>query len=585
MPEKAKNINRKNKKEAMAKRAQSEDAAGLFALLLVVITALGGFAYLYAHSGQLSGAAVLRAQNPSNHLIISGLNLGETIGKDIAVLTKLQLNGLGDDIIRTRKRATNYQQLLLLSGTFTGGSLVHTRNNEDIVGDYLYFESSKPIFEVVWSFSPGLVFPLEDNDDDKVKDELGIGSRNYLNIFGKPYLLVEGKVSGTALTLKLFGEVGALVIEDTNINDETYADTIEINGRLEAADVRVRGTITSDKVTITSINYRPLIHGKKIGDIYISAGHGILGYLRNPAILLSNSFDIIYGGLLGKVDTKQAVTKIQSSILEFDPYGSGYYFIFTNTRGQTYKAPLVENRGGSLEFGRGSHNLIVEEGASSSDYNIALNNNFILTSSSNTNGVTNILNYDAIDYTNGNLFIDDLGGGAVSANFDKTTNKGSISVGGYSYDFYVDTAAPHSIVVDMNADGGISSDDSDIVLFGGARLELGASGDTLNMELVVPKKLFRDKEADERSAIQITSPGDEVDITVTSPALMLDKAGLKTAMSNFGILFVHDNGHPANLKIGFPEVERKTTAVKTGAQQEGIVVITTKREELIKKNS
>lgn len=567
------------------KKMQRGDS-GLFALLLVALAALAGFAYMHLSSG-LSGALILQGANPQDHFIISGLNLGEIIGNDIAVLTKLQLKGLNDDIIRTRKRATDYQQIMVISDSFAGGSIAHARNNEDIIGDYLYFESSQPMFEMIWSFSPGLVFPLEDINDNNVKDELEVGSNSYLNILGKPYFFVGGKASGTSLTLELFGEAGSVVIEDANINDETYADAIEINGGLEPADVRVKGTIASDKITITSISYRPLVRGKKTGDIYIAPGRGLRGYLKNPAVLFSNSFDIIYGGFLQpateqtqEADNQQ--TRMQQPVLEFDSYGNGYYLIFTNTIGQSYKLPFVENSGGSLIFGRGSHNLIVKEGSSSSDYNIAINDNFIVTSGSGTKGVTAVLHYDGIDYANGRLFIEDLGGGAVSADFDRAANKGSMTVGGYSYEFYVDRSEPHSIALDMNADGDIASDDIDIVLLSGPRIEISPIGDSLNLELIVPKKLFRDKEADERSAIQITSPGDEVDITVTSPALMLDKSGFKTAMSNFGILFVHDNDHPANLKVGFP-ASRAIATTKRSGQRESIVVITTKREELIKK--
>lgn len=563
-------------------KKRSSDRSYLFIVLLVFLVAVIGLVYMNLKVFSLSGAVVLVPSEPSDSAIIAGINLNENIGVDVPVLTRSQLKTLEGGIIRTKK-STSYQQVLrLTSGEFTGGKLAYTRDSADDLGDFLYFDVSEPLFELEWVFSPALIGDLDSGSSiDRLNSET-------LNILGKNYLFVDSEVSGNAVALELFGDVGSLRFEDSDITDDDFSTNVEINGRNVMADVRIKGFASSSQVTITSIRYRPKSKSKSyFGDVYVPPNKGVRSFLRDPQVLLSKSFDIIYGGFLGTPSTT-ASSYTGSEVLHFSPSGDRYKLVFTNIKGQTYSVPLVENSGGSLVFRTGSHDFIIREGSGTTDYNIDENDYFMVTNNEDINGVTNILKYNGIDYIGGRVFISDLAGGSISINFDKSTNKGTMVVGGYSYDVYVSPSSPHPITVDVNNDGSINSGEAKLVFLGGARLDFGASGDTLTIDMVVPGKLFQEGGAGETDTIKISSPGDEVDITVTSPKLIKDKSGLKKSISDFGISFVHDGKEPGDLKVYFPRSAKKHTVAigRTSADTQiaGVVLITTNREKFLKKS-
>ncbi len=561
-------------------KKHSGDRSYLFIVLFVFLAAVMGLVYMNLKSSFLSGAVVLVPSQPGDSVIIAGINLNENIGVDVPVLTKSRLKTLEGGVVRTKKSASYQQVLRLTSNEFTGGKLAYTRDSADDLGDFLYFDVSEPLFELEWVFSPALTGSIDSNNRiDGLNSEA-------LNVLGKDYLFVDSEVSGNSVALELVGDVGNLRFEDSDITDDDFSADVEINSRNVMADVKIKGFASSSQVTLTSIRYRPKSKSKSyFGDVYVPPNRGARSFLRDPQVLLSNSFDIVYGGFLGS-PTATASLSADSEVLHFSPSGDRYKLIFTNIRGRTYSVPLVENSGGSLVFGTGSHDFIVREGSSTSDYNINENDYFMVTSSEDINGVSSILKYNGIEYIGGRVFISDLAGGSITVNFDKLTNKGVMVVGGYSYDVYVSPSSPHPITVDVNKDGAINSGEAKLVFLGGAWLDFGVQGDILTIDMIVPGRLFQKGGAGETNTIRISSPGDKVDITVASPKLIKDKSGFEKSISDFGISFVHDSSEPGDLKVYFPKSAKAHASAigRTAAESQiaGVVLITTNREKFLK---
>ena len=513
--------------------------------------------------------------------LLTRLDLEERLGDDIPALTGTELRSLGDQIVTTKEDTSRLFQVLRFtkSPDFLGGRISYTRNDEGEVGDFLTFDRNEPLFELEMTFSPGLKTRIEDNDLIDYESE-------HMNILGGDFNLVKGELRGGSDNIVKLTFIGDTYIEfKDDYTDNIFSESVDINGKHVDAEVKIKGIKAGSRFILTSIFYRPLAKSNLLGNVYVPPKRPLKAFLREPKSMLTRNFEIVYGGLRSTTRTVQprTTTRRGSGFDILPTSDESYDLTFTNNRGQRYKIPLMETSNGGLIFGDADSRLKYVEGT----FNINQGDYFIVTSREKTSGITNVLDYDAINFNSKELFINDLAGGQKTLRFDDDGN-GIMSFGGSNYNFQVSSTPPHPISVDMNKNGNVGSGEAKIILAGGPKLDIGSSniaGSSQSMSLTIPKKLFTDGSgSDEVVTFSIVNDNGEINIVLRDQSeLDLEKqAGYNTGMTRFGALWsLYDRRDPAELTVVFGGARPSVAVTTTGGQAQGFVIVTLQLDELM----
>ncbi|MBD3361440.1 hypothetical protein GF358_01480 [Candidatus Woesearchaeota archaeon] len=569
----------------------------------------------------------------TNTIAITGVNTGESIGKEFGVLTESHLSGLGTTTEQTNEGRTQVKQYLRLHGgtsqthsgdlnTMSGGTIVFERNEMGEVGDFLKFNANEDAFEYEIEFSSG--FNSAYNNNGKLTDI----REETLNLLGGQFAIIDAEVDTSShwIELKMIGPGGTIVLKDLDYTDSLYTDHgAQINGKNIPSRVQIKGYDKgNNKFSITNIKYRPQVVAKTGKHVYVEAKHGLQQYLRYPQIMLTPEFEIIYGGLKGGpapavvADVTGAVsTELSEGIAElinkegptgnmitgaatasgnmiwFKPVGDDQYDLIASTNTANYKIGLASTRGG-LHWGDDDQQFIFTESANSGVFNIALRDYFMISSGTDIGDYTSIMMYEnVLPDQNKVQFRDIAGGGSKQAKYDSATGKGQVVLNGRSTTFYVDLNSPHDITVDLTQDGNINGARAEMVLRGGPRLRFSGAG---TIKLIAPQRLFHEPSGDETTTFNIGSSGGDITLTVANQATLTLKSaggGIKYGLTPFGFEFEWNKGkEPEELKIGMPGSGIAQPFRGGGTQQAGYgsqagayVVVTLERSKLAKKSS
>ncbi|MBD3259363.1 hypothetical protein GF371_01905 [Candidatus Woesearchaeota archaeon] len=130
-------------------------------ILIIVFVILTGSTFLYANS-----------QRERNTVVLTGLNLGEKIGREYPSLTEQDLSGLKSGIIHTQEGKTKYSQYLRFKAAdFETGYFLHGEDNFGRVGDFLFWVEDEPMFEYEVQFHEGFESRVRDNELIDIEDE------------------------------------------------------------------------------------------------------------------------------------------------------------------------------------------------------------------------------------------------------------------------------------------------------------------------------------------------------------------------------------------------------------------------------
>jgi hypothetical protein len=142
------------------------------------------------------------------------LELNETIGDVRETVSYPDLKALKGDTLRTDKGSTEYFQYISLNKSGTGfppsGSAIYDEDEDNVVGDFLFWKDGKDIFEWRLDFGEGLESDIDDNGDLKDLEDKKI------NVLGQQYTIVDTDYDkGTKnLVLDMMAGSGQFILEE-----------------------------------------------------------------------------------------------------------------------------------------------------------------------------------------------------------------------------------------------------------------------------------------------------------------------------------------------------------------------------------
>ncbi len=471
-------------------------------------------------------------QQPSSNTVIAYLDVNEMLGNEIVGLTGVQLAGLSSGTFNGKDVTTSYVQSLKFRepGVFNGGQLVFGSSENNVVSDFLQFTDAVFMYQV--DFGAGLRSVVDGGSLPDIEEE-------DIDLLGDTFMIVDTEVNtgSNDVGLRMFGGYGSIDLFDTDYTDNNFHNGVKINGQFVDAQVKIKASLSGDKLSIYSIQYILNANAAQGGDLQVLPLHCAREYLQYPLGLISPNFDICYKGLSGAA--VPVTSPVSGNQILVRPAGDDEYkLIATNLHGRTYQIPLAQLPG---SYGNKGRDLIFVEAANFGAPNIDLDDYVMVMSRDNTNGISNVLMYDHID---GNtVYFEDLAGGSNQATFDVGTMEGDLLVGEGTYHFRV--GAGNSLAMDQTNDGDANSDEARFITVGGHKLDLGPG---FTVTLITPQKLFDEATADEETEFDIIFGGD-IDLNVPSPQVTLpgysfelqDAAGgLEQGLTQYGALFSWD---------------------------------------------
>ena len=551
------------------------------------------------------------------------------------------------------------QYLRFKGTNLLSGRILFTENSHNEVADFLVFEENNDTFEYELEFTPGLASAITStNLIDLINEELFILGRTYTiteatkngnqvtlrllsgalsdtlregeekiyTLNGQKYtvkvLMIEDaerivtlQVNNQNSGRRSMGDVetvagipigiskllvseaaeqedqvtfvlGAQTLEfaDRNVADDSFTQGVSVDGRsLANTFAKIQGSGDAAEYTITSIQYRLRAESLSGDNVFIPSGKGLREMSRYPQTLLGD-WDILYRGL------DAARTRIK-----FDPGSSRYDLEFTNAKGQNIETTLITNDGGNIEIGKGTQALHFIEGTSITNFIIAKDDQFILTTENNRQGITNIVQYNSIDTANKQLSFEDLAEGRKDVQYSGTEGTdaaANLVINGNSYNVYIGGEPDYNLAVDLNQDGDVNSDEVNIVVQGGGIMDLGATitpNNDFSMTLTTEASQFDGASSDEVITINVqeTESGVDLDIPAQNTLTIKSRSGKKLAMSNYGVFLKQETDNPDELSIDYPlqQAVGYVEIVFTQQEQGTIVQPSKKKISSILKNS
>jgi len=410
-------------------------------------------------------------------------------------------------------------------------------------------------------------------------------------------------------------------ITDTNYTGGVYAeDTVEVGGeRVDNAwvDLKATNSTNDDEVTLNYFKYKV----EADDDYWIPAGHGLKEMLDEPEAMLTNTWDILYAGLM---DTGVSVVK-------FNPVSDHSYDLeFENVNGDMYDIPLVTNKDGTYKYGDDEDELIFTEPYTADNVDmLGLNNQtfisdddyFIVsdgaTGPTSDTRVISVMRYKSLSTGDSTVTFKDEVGDTIVVSYTGTPGNGAtgeLIVAGKSHWFWIGNesaaaAEDYALAMDLDGNAGLDSGEVFVVVRGGGILDLGTQdfstcntsvNCTLRSPLATDTILNLSTPADNYDEstdtginyliveISNVTGQDEVDLDVTEPNLYEwhEDDDYDFGMTTYGVFVQEYNptGDEANeATIEYPLVQRGgqvfvtagTVEVHEGAAGGGGVVPTT----------
>jgi len=504
------------------------------------------------------------------------------------------------------------------------GRILFTEDNKNEVADFLVFEENNDTFEYELEFVPGLASTLASttltdlaneeifmlgrtytiteatkNSDQltlrllsgAISDTLREGEEKIYTLNGQEYtvkvkliedearavtLEVNKQISGrrsvgdvetlagipVGITKMLVSEaaeqedqvtftLGAQTLEftDRNVADDSFSQGVSIDGRsLANTFVKIKGSGDDTEYSISSLQYRLRAESLSGDNVFIPAGKGLREMTRYEQALLGD-WDILYRGL------DAARTKIK-----FDPGNSRYDLEFVNTKGQQIDTTLITNENNNLKIGKENQALHFIEGTSITNFIIARDDQFILTTENNRQGITNIVQYNSIDTTNKQLAFEDLAEGRKDVQYtgtEGTDAAANLVINGNSYQVHIGGAPNYNLAIDLNQDGDVNSDEVNIIVQGGGMLDLGTTitpNNDFSLTLTTEASQFDGASSDETITINVqeTEAGVDLDLPAQNTLTIETRTGKKLAMSTYGVFLKQETDNPDELSIDYP---------------------------------
>ena len=404
------------------------------------------------------------------------LEINEKIGDVIEAVTENDVEALKGGKISTRSGLTSFNQYLRFKDTnIESGKIILSENENDRIGNYLYFQNDKYMFEYEIDFEDGLKSDISNN---KLVDLEG----KKINILSRNYDIIDAKLIGNEAVLKLVsGEVGGNleVSEETiytindipyqikvlSVEDETKRVSLLINGKefdiklgeviyVDGIFIGIPDVIVNeagegedradfflgaqvielrDKYTDDSFSSGTRVNGFSVtgGDVKIKGTKSgdeltisnIKYRLKADAkrggdIFVSKGHTLreyldYEGGMFGwDIRYNGLSSDDRNSLIRISPNGDDEYDLgFSNNKGQEYVIDFVVNKNGNLELGDENNDLYFIEGTSISNYIINKNDWFVAGNNNGRTGITNILRYNSIDTSGNTITFNDLAAG------------------------------------------------------------------------------------------------------------------------------------------------------------------------------
>lgn len=195
----------------------------------------------------------IQIQQPSN-----SLELNESLGSVIQSITEIDIDALSSGSTG-KSTKTSYQQYLRLNNGIPSGKVLFTEDNQNNVGDFLYFQDDTDMFEYELQFDNGWESSLTSNTLSDLKD-------NELSILGREYTVTDATKNNNDIEIQLLGgsftdmleegesaiyeidgqdhEFEVLIIEDTIPSTVTFVIDNSPSPQLEEGDIYQFGSTT-----------------------------------------------------------------------------------------------------------------------------------------------------------------------------------------------------------------------------------------------------------------------------------------------------------------------------------------------------
>ncbi len=536
---------------------------------------------MYVTSGVIQG--LQQPGEPTNTLVITGIDIGQTIGYKSPSITGNEFACMADRKISTNAGRTTVRYTLLLRdptvGGFDGCKVEFGRTEQDVIGLFMRCPSSDDMLAFIIEFDSGLRSEVTDGtlEDLEEKD---------LPMLGAGYTIVraEADTDDATVTLRFMGPTGTIDMRD-EYDDNEFSQDIQVNGKnIMEGRVRIIASYSGGELSISRIEYRFTPIAVASGDVYVADHQGTKQHLRTPGGFFGD-FDILFRGLQGslpKTVTPPKTSDLETgNIIKFDSSGNvKYNMIFTNNRGQYYKFPIVYDAGG-LKWGDATKNFVFSAGA------ILPHDLFAVSNGNNKRSVTNIAEYTLINTDEHKVYIRDLGGKEVAAPYDVATGAGTVTLGGNRYAFTVALAPPYALLIDHDGNGAVGGT-ANIVTAGGARVILNVAAFT--GQVYIESSLFAEGGGPETISFAFT-PGINVDITGGITMVYNDATDMNEGLSGFGTFVqqttARDTGRDLTFNLPGAQLGAKVKVASpvssVGGQAQGEVLVTCERSEFVKK--
>ena len=417
------------------------------------------------------------------------VEINEFLGEVQQAFTEDDIGWLKSGTISTQQGATGFNQYLRFGDDFDTGKVVFDENDENDVGDFLFFDHGDFLFEYEIQFEDGLRSEVDGTSLSDLDDQ-------HLIFFGQEYEVASARKNKQAITLRLVGGTFSELlyegdtktfvvngkphlVEVFTIDDTQHEVILTVDGKMlneleegeftsvggitlaigdiyvqESADgkdfvrlfVDARTVELKDDASDTSFTSGVKVNGQSFSEGLVKIqGQGnddeyTISDISYRVVPESETGGDIYVGegdslldvldepsvLLGSIDiVYKGLESDGVSEVTFDPHGSGYDLTFTNIQGNVYTVGLVKNANG-LVIGD-DDTLHFLEAASSSTFIVDTGDYLVLSEDNDHTGVTHIVRYQSIDTTGKNLQFDDDAEGSKTVTY--TGTEGSDSSG------------------------------------------------------------------------------------------------------------------------------------------------------------
>ncbi len=412
---------------------------------------------------------------------------------------------------------------------------------------------------------------LKEGEKTKIDDKMFFGISSVLVSTSGPQDMVKFYLASTILSL-----------EDSKYDDSNFDTKVSIsNDEIDNSFIKISASDSDSgkKLKISSIKYRLATPN----GIYVKTGEYLSAHLSDPLSLFGN-WDIKYDSL----DTPS------TSIISLTPSSNNdeYKLKFTNTEGLVYDAPFVSNKG-TFKLGDDDQDLVIVEGSSSTDFNVNLNDYFVLTDSNTKTGTTRVLKYEFIDTTTNTLKFQDLSAGQKSVQYGNSTVSGvlgeaDLNIGPIKAKIYIQNGTNNSLAIALDGDDSVNGEAMDIVTKGGGIIDPGSTNNpssAYTLALTTQGSQFEESTSDQTISFNIESiTGNKIGLQSSFTGVSLVDAGDNhfLAMSDYGIKFdLYDLANSAeSLTINYPMTQAfaKVFIELKAASQTAEPVITSQTE-------